>query len=440
MRPTKLVVTLFVVCAVSGLVISACSDDPAETDATETDSQVTTDADTDTTTSGRPLLGGRAEAYDYSRSPARVLSTDAIVADLSEVVVIPLDLVGIPWQSFGEEALQPSELPGLWLERVNAMKAAAAELGMPVILAISPITEAADSLAPDAREQSGLLVLNDRWRPACYDPSSDGNPTKWRDAYARFAVWAVQQFEPRWIVLGQRMNRYESNCGEKAYNAVLDYAGEAHRRIQTLADAAVPLPPPTTVVSVDVEDLHGFPSKPGRCAADTPEACFATRMGLLDNVVADTLGLETYPAAALSEDEVFDTGWLTRVIDARPDLPTAVVGTDIPAVEIARNVQFCPPLLESSPAIQSQWADQVLSDAKDAAMAFVIWRTQRDLLDPAAVAPCQCGGDDALLCQHLDQLNAKIDDIKRTTVGGLVAADGTERAAASVWRQTLLSP
>ncbi|TNF31763.1 MAG: hypothetical protein EP329_11875 [Deltaproteobacteria bacterium] len=418
--------------------VSGCPDDTTPDTDTVSDTATAGDADVaqDTTPPGRPLLGGRAEIYDITKTTAPrpwVASTDALGGDLTEVIVIPLDLYGIPWSSFSGPDNQPVDLPGPWVSEVNALKAMASSSGKRVVLALSPLSPDWDTLAPEAREQSGVLVLNSAWRESCYNPANDANVDKWRDAYAGYTVWAVKQFAPDWVVLGQRMNRYEENCGVAAYTAVLDYPAEAHRRIKELKDVT----PPPTIVGVDVEDLYGYPTKAGRCVAVTPEACLAQRKGLVDGITADYLGLESYPAFALEDLAAIPNDWLAKVADLRSDLGAAIIGTSLPAQSMTTQRAVCGPLFDSSEALQTQWLDQAVATAKSHGMPLVIWRSVRDLFDADVVSGCPCTGDTGL-CQHLAGLGAGKDDVRPHLAAGLVTVDGTERAAVSVWRQALV--
>jgi len=413
--------------------LASCGDDASPaSDALDATGGDTTGADT--RPAGRPLLGARAEGYDPSAPVPRpwVASLDGTPADLAEVLVIPLDVYGIPWSSFSGPDNQPTDLPGPWVAAVNALKALAAQRGLPIVLALSPLSPAWDTLAPEAREENGTLVLNTAWRVNCYNPATDGNPTKWRDAYAGFAVWAVKQFNPRWVVLASRVNRYEENCGVAPYTALLDYPAEADRRLKAQKDFT----PPATIVGVDVEDLYGYPQKPGRCVAITPEACLAQRAPLLDAITADLLGLESYPAFALDDLATLPTTWLSAVADLRADLPATLLGTSLPAVALSRRTTVCGPLFDGSEALQSQWLDRALATAQARAMPFIIWRSLTDLLPTDVVTSCPCAGD-ATLCQHLDGLGGNADDVRRLTAAGLIDSAGTERPALSLWRQTL---
>ncbi len=419
-------------CGCALVSMAGCPDDGGgEADA---GSDAVADTSADAAPTGRPyLLGGRAETYDPTARRQWTPSFDVIggdLGDLLEVVVVPLDLYGIPWSSFTGPDNRPTQLPGPWLSAVNALQAEAAATGKPIVLSLSPLAATWDTLAPDAREQSGILVLNDAWRPYCYDPSADADPAKWRDVYGGYAVWVVDKFDPDWVILGSRVNRYEERCGASAYEAVVGFATEAHRRLAELAD------PPTTIVSVDIDDLYGYPAKPGRCVAIAPEACLAQRQDLLDVISADVLGLESYPAEALADLGVMPADWFSRVADLRGDRAAAIVGTALPALEMASSEGFCLPLLGSSEALQAEWLDQAIDAAEDARMPLMIWRSLRDLAAADVVASCPCAGD-AALCQHFDQLGAKADEVRLQLAAGLVGADGAERQAVSLWRQAM---
>lgn len=404
-------------------------------DATTTSSP---DSRLDVSPTGRPyLLGARAEGYDITRSafprPASASATP-LVDELVEIGVAPLDLYGIPWSSFSGPDNLPTDLPGPWLTGLDAAVAAAKGSGRPVVLALSPLATSFDTLAAEAGETGGNLTLNPSWKPYCYDPGTDGNPTKWRDAYAGYVVWAIRRYQPAFVILGERLNLYEAACGAAPYASLKGFVSEANTRVGAITDVAQP----ATIVSVDVEDLYGFPKKAGRCVAVTPQACFDTRKGLLDGLDADVVGLESYPAPYVDTLGTIPSDWLSRVV-AAAGKPTAVVGTSLPATSMSHREGVCLPILTSSEAIQASWLDQVLATAENARMPLVIWRSLVDLYDAGVVSSCPCAGDTGL-CQHLDQLGGAADVVRFRLAGGLVDVDGTERQAAAVWRQAKATP
>jgi len=403
--------------------------DPGDTPAgVDGDAAVDTQAPT-----GRPyLLAGRAEAFDVVATQVPRPWTPDLSApglELAEAVVIPADLYGIPWMAFthGE---QPQDLPGPWLAALTALEQAARALDRPIVLALSPLTPTWNTLAPAASDQGGSLVLNATWRGSCANPAQDVDPDRWRVAYGRYAAWMARRFEPRWVIIGQRLNRLEEACGPSMYATLQGFVAEAHARVGALTTVT----PPTTIVTVDVEDLYGFPRKAGRCVAITPAECLAQRGDLLDGLEADVLGLESYPGAILRELADIPPDWLTRVAGRRADMTPAIAGTELPAMSLSRRDGVCVPLLESTPEAQAAWLDQVLSAADALRMPLVVWRTLGDLADPAVVGTCPCSGDPDL-CFFLD--GAGGDRLKLRLVAGLLAHDGVERQAAAVWRQAM---
>jgi hypothetical protein len=376
------------------------------------------------------FLGARIEGYDIAARYQRVLSVTAAGDPANyEVVVVPLDQLGLPWDAFVGPDNSPPELPAAWVEAVDAMKAAAEATGKPLVLALSPLSPDFDTLAPDARDESGVLLLNSQWTASCYDPSKDPEPHRYRDRYAGFVTWVTQRFKPRWVILAQRINRYEV-CGGAAYAAVADYAGEARRRLAALPAGTLDT---QTIVTVDVEDLYGFPRPGGPCDAVTAAQCFEARKSLLGAVDADILGLDSYPAVALPTLGEMPQDWLDRVAAARPELPAVVTGTALPPVDLFTRKGTCQPILVSSDVIQRAWLDQVLSTAVARDMPLVVWHPLQDLLDAGPASACPCSKSDPV-CVHLEQLGAGADDLRRFVTGGLFEHDGTERIGATLWR------
>lgn len=414
---------------------TGCGSDP---DPAEDTGDGNTDVDAGELPDGPPpgrsfLLGGWAESYDLTQARPWTPNLEPVADELAEAVLVPLDTLGIPWESFTGPDNVPADLPGPWLAEVQAIRALAESAGKHIALRLSPLSTNFDTLAADAREDNGALALNETWKSYCYDPSSDGNPTKYRDAYAGFAAWAVQQFEPRWVVLGHRMNLYEDNCGTSPFDALVGFTVEANARVKAL-DAA-----PLTVVGVDVEDLYGLPPKAGRCVAVTPADCLAERRTLLAGIDADVLGLESYPApyaADFATGDQLPADWLTAVADARADMTAGVLGTSLPAQSMRSQQGVCVGWIDSSEDAQRLWLDNVLNAADTRDMSFVFWRSLVDLLEADVVATCPCSGD-AATCNHLDQLGARADDVRVLVGAGLVGLDGTERPAVQQWRTTL---
>lgn len=376
------------------------------------------------------FVGARLEGYDISAARRRVMSVEAAGDPANyEVVVVPVDRLGLPWDAFVGPNNTPSELPGAWVAAVDAMKAAALATGKPMVLSLSPLAPDFDTLAPAARDESGLLVLNSQWTARCYDPSKDPEPHRYRDRYAGYVAWIVQRFDPRWVILAQRINRYET-CGRSAYDAVADYAGEARRRLAALPAGTITA---ETIVTVDVEDLYGFPKPGGPCGAKSPQDCFAERSALLAEVDADILGLDSYPAIAVPTVGTLPQDWLDRVASARADLPSVVTGTSLPAVDLFTRKGTCQPILVSGPELQRAWLDQVLSTTASHGMAFVVWHPLQDLLDAASASVCPCPSAEPV-CGHLEQLNAGADDVRRLVTGGLFEHDGTARIGGTLWK------
>ena len=404
------------------------------------------------------VMASRAESFSVVVSPRRGVDVDALKSRCEEVpvevsvesdaggaprtrtvctpaaeaVVVPLDVYGIPWFAFTGPDNTPAELPGAWLASVSDTRDAVNALGLPIILALTPLGEAFDGLAAEANQQSGTLVLNDKWKPVCYDPSQDGNPTKWRDAYAGYVKWAVEYFDAQWVYLAQRVNLNERICGSQVYQSILEFAEAAHARLQELEA------PPVSVVTVDVEDLYGYPAKPGRCVGVAPADCLQERAVLLDAIVADRLGLVTHPGAALAESELLElpASWLTAVAEHRSDLRAVIADAGLIAIPFGRwEGDFCQPVFETTEWLQVDWVDRVFSAAQSLGSDLVVWSHQLDLMDTAMVSGCPCVGD-LTQCTLLES-SSDVDRLRQTLLSGLWDSTGEARAAADVWLQLL---
>jgi hypothetical protein len=420
------------------VLLTACPGDPSPSE----------DTSTDTRPGGRSyLLAARAEAYDFTAARPATPSLSSLTIPGStpkfapaepipevdrpiEAVVIPASLIGIPWTSFNGPDNRPSELPAAWLAAVESLESLAADANTPIVVALTPLSPEFDTLAPLASDQSGALVLNPTWKPACYDPSKDSNPDLHANQYAGYVTWMVERFSPRFVILGERLNLYETTCGPSAYAAVANFTAEARERLSSSLAPDKPL----TAITVDVEDLYGFPKKPGRCQTGTPADCLESRKSLLTGLDADLLGLESYPFRAFNVATDIPSDWLSTLADLST-IPVFIAGTAIPSTLIETEKGACVPLFESSPDAQRTWLDQVLSLSSVEKAPLVVWRSLVDLLPSSIAAGCPCAGDFAL-CSHLDGLGGKADDRRLFLLSGLSSSPG---GALDVWR-TVFSP
>jgi len=411
-----------------------------------------TDAATDADDVGdapapRPYrLGGRAEAIGPTLGNAETFSIDAWGdPGRLDAIVLPLDLFGVPWDAFvgGADNL-PAELPAEWIDNLEAAEAALIELEAQraaaaeetgeapaepqIILSLSPVTRDGVYLSPGTMDTTGKTPDWER----CFDPAAQADPTRYAGRYAGYVTYLAKRFEPDMLILGMTMNRYEENCGQAIYEAMLGVTTEAHERLQLLDN------PPTTILEVDVEDLYGYPKKPGRCVLTTPEACFEERRQLLEPIVADALGLHSQPAVALEDLEAVDQDWLARVADAAPTDTVVITATSLPATEITeQNLGGgpCISILDADEVDQRSWLDQVLSTAAARDMPLVVWHPLQDQMPEDVAASCPCSGDTDI-CFYLDSVSQdRATATRRLVTGGLWTHDDTPRLSGALWSE-----
>lgn len=401
---------------------------------------------TDTTPSGRSfLLSARAESYDPTRARPFVPSFEGLTFQnenntaerLVEAIVLPVDLLGIPWTSFNGPDNRPGSLPATWLAELDAMVLAAKNQGLPIVLAVSPLADTHDTLSPLASDGGSELVLNPTWKPSCYNPAADSNPTLHRDQFAGYVVWLAERLEPAAIIVGQRINLYEANCGAAPFQAIKDFVSHTHDRLQA---STTLVPKPLTITTFDVEDLYGFPARAGRCVSTSSKDCLATRAPLMADLGVDRLGLESHPARAFGDLGDVPSDWLAAIAAAQPApaLPAMVAATGVPASRLDADRGACAPFVESDENAQRLWLDQVIGFSEAQEAPFLVWRLLIDPLPTALVTGCPCVGDIAL-CTHLDGLGNRRDDRRALLSSGLMDSDGKARTALSLWRG-LLAP
>jgi hypothetical protein len=396
------------------------------------------------------LLGGEAVRYEMSGgerwvfdpSPLQIDGQegeqgdeDALPIWLAEVVVLPAHLYGVPWSEFGGTEDVPSNLPGSWVASLQAMKSSSAGWDRKTVLALMPTNSRYDNLAPRAKDDgSGQLQLEDNWlNEYCPNTSAGGNPSKWPSAYARYVKWMVALFEPDYVLLSRRINLYEENCGEVSpgsYESMVSYSTAANEALKA-ANIGV-----TTVVSVDVEDLYGYPRTPGRCPSLSAKECFETRRVLMAPLVADRIGLASYPAVAMSALKDLPDDWLKVVLEAMGDTPAVFTGLGLPAVTLEQDSGVCVPLIETDESTQREFLEQALVAAEQRNMEIVVWTSGVDYLPVEPIAGCNCS-EPKDVCTHLGFLGASADAVRPHLIRGLFDASQNARQAGDVWQSLL---
>ena len=437
--------TLLMAACTQGALAAACSDGDGG-------------APEDTTGGGRPyLMGSWAESYD--RFSATSFSTSFAVpttaADAKgEAVVVSFEDLGLPSDAFSGPSDTPNAPPALWVQTIDQRVAAARADGRTVVLAISPLSTSLDTLAANTTEAGpGILRVDTSWRSTCFDPGRETNPTRLREQFARFAAWLVNRARPDMVIVGHRLNIYEARCGQAPWRGMLDFVGAAISRIRAVADLpSVPGQPvfvvPTIIAGLDVEDLYGLPSKPGRCAGMTIEACLEQRASLLgdfdaalgDAAAPDVVGLDAHPAAFVvaRAGEEIPARYLTNVLQKLAERKVAIIATSLPAQSLTSRQGPCVPHYTVDDDAQRRWLDLVLAAGQTRAMPLVVWRNLGDLAKTAVVTSCPCTGD-SQLCDDLASVGGAVDALRLRLVSGLVDSDGNARPALATWRAAIAS-
>ena len=392
-----------------------------------------------------------AVGYDVAAVPQQTL--DVSRADPEAALILaPLDHLGIPWDAFGGPSDAPNAPPAPWLDAIDAAISRLQADGRPFALVVSPLAPDFGTLAAEAREANGRLIVDPSAFRPCFDPATETRPDDLRDRFARYVAWLANRARPAHLVVGHRLNLLEAQCGDGPWRSALAFVGAAIARVRALADSEQPpgVPPfvvPTLTVGVDVEDLHGLPRRPGRCAGVALADCLAIRAPALGTAwsealtgpsAPDLVGLESYPAAVLIDAPTapIPASYLSGAVTAVAGWASAaaVLGTALPAVPLATRVgNPCVTFLPSDAEQQIRWLDLAIAASKAASMPFFAWRHHADAGPTATLASCPCSGDTDF-CDHLGDLGPRADATRTALIEGLVDSAGAERPAFARWR------
>lgn len=311
----------------------------------------------------------------------------AALANDVDVLTVVVEHYGIPWEEFANAVAPPDGHP--WTIAMRNFAAAARASGKPLVL---QVVLARDRLAARAGQSGANLVVDDNWKPACFD---FGNPTdgaRYRIAYRRFAVWIATLFEPADFVSGVEISAFRSLCtSDAAWTALVATANEAYDAVKAARPAMRVYP------SFVLTDLY----------ANSPSGLNATLVSALDGLRRDRLGLSVYPQglAGLTRPSALPADFLRRLRDRRPSEPPIVItetGWNADDLRVGTPLA-CTTSLASNEGTAREYLDWLLNRANADGLTLVTWWSWRDLLPASVMAACypnsaaplfsECGGD-----------------------------------------------
>ncbi len=309
----------------------------------------------------------------------------------SNLLAVHMDWWGIPWDALASGA----PLPRAWLAEIDRADALARSLGLPVYLAVTPISGTRDRIAPRASGDGDLLVTDNAFGGRCEDMAARPDAASLRRAYHALVELLVARFQPRYLALSIEVNLYSRTC-PIAWPSMRDFLN-AEYDVQKAEHPALPI---FHTYQVDV-----------LWAADEGEACFGFRRECLAANVAqladlrcDLWALSSYPVPMfLHNGRVLPDDYFSAVADLS-GRPLAIAETAyLSQTYSAMAGGTCVGGLPSSPADQLWWMDRVLADAQRLHMPFVVWWIDEALMPFAELLPCRCS-DSTEFCRLLTAL------------------------------------
>jgi hypothetical protein len=343
------------------------------------------------------------------------------IAEDSNLLVLHMDWFPIPWVEFA--AGEP--LPPAWLREMDSIAALKRELGLPVYLALTPISE--DHLKGHARGDA-VLRSDDSFSRGCEAIASRPDYLSVvRPGYHTFVEYMVQRFEPRFLALSIEVNTYARRC-PAAWEDMKMLLNEVYEA-QKARRPRLPV-----FQTFQVENLWE--------ASDPRLPCYDFRTDCLDRNLAPLAGLETdlfamsvYPEAArVNHGGHLPENYLS-VFAERIGKPLAVSETGYTAVPFSGLVPggICFPGLPSSSADQAAWMLRLLWEADRLDMPFVTWWANEDLGPVVELAGCRCETPSAL-CGFLTAIGDAAEGVRYFGTMGLRDVTGRPRPALRAWR------
>ncbi|MCB9652750.1 MAG: hypothetical protein H6729_01280 [Deltaproteobacteria bacterium] len=349
------------------------------------------------------------------------------IAEDANMVTLHFDFFGIPWAEFA----RGEPLPAAWVAEMDRVSNLAAELGLPVFLALTPLHGTRDKLAPNASGEAEL-VLDQDFGVSCEVISGRPDAAVITDGYAAYVRYMIDRFAPRFVALSIEVNLYEKNCRlrgaaaawapmENMLNAV--YASE-HARHPNLP----------IFNTFKLEDLWD--------ASEASDACFGYMTSCLDENLArfsglknDVFALSTYPLVPfVNNGASLPEAWFSAV-SSRVSVPLAIAETGYQASSIQVELASgdCYEALPAGTADQEAWVKRVIREASQREMPFVTWWSNRDLMPTAISGDCHCASTDPW-CGFLNPLPSTLSLLYKFFGSmGLRDVGGTPRAAHAPW-------
>jgi hypothetical protein len=348
------------------------------------------------------------------------------LADDASLLSLHFDFFGIPWQ----ELESGSPLPGAWTDQMDQIDALRQDLGLPVLLSLTPLSGTRDRLAPRAYGPGPRLLFDDSFGAQCEAIGSRPDAAQVEAAYDAYVDYMVDRFDPAYLAISIEVNLYRYLC-PGAWDDLVAFLDRVYER-QKVRHPNLP------VFHTFQADFLWEALSPGARCVGFDRSCLEENLAAMSALEGDVFALSTYPWGTRVVNQGLPEDYLT-VFRGLSGKPVAVAETGYQVYSLQEvdpdHPGQCITTLPSSLQDQEWWMGRLLASADAVKMPFVVWWSDQDLMPEYASVPCVCEVEGDPFCAVLSQ--APPDDAKLLrsfSTMGVRDWEGNPRPSLALWQ------
>jgi hypothetical protein len=343
----------------------------------------------------------------------------------SNLLALHMEWFSVPWDALASGG----PLPRAWLAEIDRADALRKSLGLPVYLAVTPISGTRDRLAARAYGDGNQLLTDNDFGAPCEDVARRPDAAAIRRAYHALVDMLVARFQPRFLALSIEVNIYSQGCAS-AWPSMRDLLNAEY-------DAQKARHPDLPIFHTFQVDFFWQADKDQPCFGFRRE-CVTANVAKLADLRGDLWALSSYPVGSfVNNGRALPEDYLSAVA-ALSGRPVAISETgylsDIFSAVVSNQ---CVPGLPASAEDQSWWMNRILSDARSLDMPFVVWWANHAPMPFDELRPCHCT-QATQTCEYLTVIgDAAAVGFRFFGLMALRDYDGTPTPALQLWRSAV---
>lgn len=390
---------------------------------------------------GAPALSSPAPCEDrrfFGHVPIRLTPdaddhvyhfTPQHLAEDASIISLHIDFFGIPWK----ELMTGDPLPPAWESAMAEIEALRNDLGLPVVLSLTPLAGTRDRLAPRAFGDGERLLFDGTFGSPCQPLSERDDAAAVEAAYDAYVDHMVERFDPSFLAISIEVDLYRRTCP----SAWSDLVTMLNRIYENQKNRTPGLP----VFHTFLADFLWEAATPDAPCVGFDRSCVEENVAAMEALSGDLFALSSYPLGTRIVNGGLPDDFLT-VFAELTGKPVAVAETGYQAFSLQdldpEGSGECVTALPSSLQDQRWWMEHLLDAAEEVRMPFVIWWSDHDLMPEHASVPCTCEVEGDPFCEALalaDPDDARL--LRSFSTMGVRDYDGDPRPALEPWHRAL---